>query len=110
MSNTKVKSCQNCNSENLRFYNVSFGLMPVKRYAQCLDCAGRMEVKRREPPEHYNQKIEPWDVIEAWGLDFWEGNAIKYICRAGKKKNTPALDDYKKAITYLEYCIEKYSK
>ncbi len=66
-------------------------------------------MSRRNPPEHYDQSIEPWDVIAAWDLNFWEGNAIKYICRAGKKKNTPALDDYRKAINYLEYCIEKHS-
>ena len=63
--------------------------------------------KREDPPEHYDQKIQPWDVIDAWKLDFWEGNAVKYICRAGKKENNTAVDDYRKAITYLNECIQR---
>jgi len=62
---------------------------------------------RRKPPEHYDRGLEPWDVISAWGLDFWEGNAIKYICRAGRKENNTAIEDYQKAITYLEECVRK---
>jgi hypothetical protein len=106
-SNTNISSCESCDSENLRYYSASFGKMPVKKYVQCLDCAWSREVQRREPPKHYDQKIEPWDVIDAWRLDFWEGNAVKYICRAGKKEDNTAIQDYEKAITYLEECIRR---
>lgn len=34
---------------------------------------------------HYHLCIEPIDVIEAWGLNYHLGNAVKYIARAGKK-------------------------
>ena len=105
--NTNISECRNCNSENLRRYSASFGKMPVKHYIQCMDCAWSKEVKRQEPPKHYDQKIQPWDAIDAWNLDFWEGNAVKYICRAGKKENNTAVQDYKKAITYLEECIRR---
>ena len=37
------------------------------------------------PAYYKDRKIEPIDVIEAWGLDFCLGNAVKYIARAGKK-------------------------
>lgn len=57
-------------------------------------------------PDHYQgDGMQPFDVIEAFGLDFWAGNVIKYLCRAGKKG--PALDDLKKARHYLDYMIAK---
>jgi hypothetical protein len=54
-------------------------------------------------PEHYRgARIEPWDFIEAQQLDFFLGNAVKYICRAGKKPGESAHDDLSKAIVYLQ--------
>jgi hypothetical protein len=59
-------------------------------------------------PDHYNTKsdYEPLKVIRAWGVGFELGNVLKYIARAGKKDLTPALDDLKKAHTYLALYIE----
>ena len=55
---------------------------------------------------HYkNRGIEPWDIIEAWDLDFFEGNAIKYILR--RKPGTLRTLDLQKAIHYLEKCLER---
>lgn len=55
---------------------------------------------------HYKHRgIEPWDIIEAWDLDFFEGNAIKYILR--RKPDTPRTLDLQKAIHYLEKCLER---
>lgn len=60
-------------------------------------------------PSHYNQgKFEVWDVIEDWNLDFFLGNVIKYIARAGHKCD--ALEDLKKAQNYLEEYIERMEK
>lgn len=60
-------------------------------------------------PSHYNQgKFEVWDVIEDWNLDFFLGNVIKYIARAGHKGD--ALEDLKKAQNYLEEYIERMEK
>ena len=109
-SNTNPTNCSSCQSEILRFYSSSFGKMPVKKYVQCLDCAWSKEVnymERRDPPKHYSKKIQPWDVIDNWDLDFWDGNAIKYICRAGKKDGNTAIEDYQKAINYLEESIRR---
>ena len=55
-------------------------------------------------PDHYNAgKIEVIDAIEDWGLDFIEGNVVKYITRAKHKGNT--LGDLRKARWYLDYRI-----
>ena len=59
---------------------------------------------RQEGGNHYQKhKIQPWDIIEEYNLDFWAGNAIKYILR--DKGNR--LEDLKKARHYLDYLIEK---
>lgn len=54
-------------------------------------------------PDYYNDsKISPIDVIEDWGLDFCLGSALKYIKRAGKKKDNSLLQDLKKVKWYIE--------
>jgi hypothetical protein len=59
-------------------------------------------------PNHYSpgSAYEPLKVIRAWGLGFELGNVLKYIARAGKKPLAPALDDLRKAQTYLSLYIE----
>ena len=54
-------------------------------------------------PPHYGGADNPFEaikVIEAWGLGFSLGNAVKYISRAGKKGDR--LEDLKKARWYLD--------
>lgn len=53
-------------------------------------------------PAHYTYSdIEPWQVIEAWGLDYFLGNVVKYLSRY-QRKGKP-LEDIEKAIAYLEH-------
>lgn len=57
--------------------------------------------------DHYKKHaIQPWDVIEDYELDFFEGNALKYLLR--QKNNR--LEDLQKAIHYLEKAVERASK
>lgn len=52
---------------------------------------------------HYaNHRIQPWDVIEEYKLDFWLGNVIKYVLRQEEKGG---VLDLQKAKHYLEYAI-----
>ena len=55
-------------------------------------------------PEHYggDTVYEAIRVIEAWGLGFCLGNALKYIARAGKKTGVSDINDLRKAIWYLQ--------
>jgi hypothetical protein len=53
-----------------------------------------------EPPHYCDIGLEPIDVIEAWGLGFCLGNAVKYIARAEHKGSR--LEDLEKARWYLE--------
>jgi len=72
-------------------------------------------------PSHYGGGDNPYEaikVIEAWGLGFCLGNAIKYVSRAGKKVpvvhgtttvvsvEAMALEDLKKARWYLDREIQ----
>lgn len=61
-------------------------------------------------PMHYggDTQYEAIKVIEAWQLGFCLGNAVKYICRAGKKGD--ALEDLRKARWYLDREISRTEK
>ena len=61
-------------------------------------------------PKHYDYKIQPIEVIDEWRLDFYLGNVVKYIARAGKKDNASELEDLKKAKHYLEMKIKILEK
>ena len=54
-------------------------------------------------PAHYggDTPYEAIKVIEAWGLGFCLGNAVKYISRAGKKRSAQRTEDLKKAEWYV---------
>ena len=59
-------------------------------------------------PAHYTDgKIEVIDFIEDKKLGFHLGNAVKYICRAGKKDPEKTIEDLQKAEWYLHRYIQK---
>lgn len=61
--------------------------------------------ERVDHPPHYGGAANPYEaikVIEAWGLGFCLGNAVKYICRAGKKADAATVEDLKKARWYVD--------
>jgi hypothetical protein len=69
---------------------------------------GTKSLTKQEGGNHYLELgIQPWEIIEKNGLDFWEGSAITYILRWRKKGGA---NDLKKAIHFLEFLIEKNEK
>lgn len=52
------------------------------------------------PPHYRRGGLEAIDVIEAFGLGFHLGNAVKYILRAGHKGDT--VEDLEKARWYID--------
>ena len=61
-------------------------------------------------PSWYGSKDDPYEtikVIEAWGLNFTLGNALKYISRAGKKDPSKTVEDLRKALFYIQYEIDR---
>ena len=76
------------------------------------DCTAKASPLR---PAHYGcdgNVYEVFNVLEAWGLDkdFYLGNVIKYIARAGKKDPSKELEDLQKAEVYLKRRIQELSK
>jgi hypothetical protein len=63
------------------------------------DAIADAQAREAIDPLHYTAtRVEPIDVIEAWGLGFNLGNAVKYIARAGRKDDRRA--DLIKAANY----------
>lgn len=58
-------------------------------------------------PAHYviGREYEPRKVIIDWDLNFYLGNVVKYIARAGRKDDT--IKDLEKARQYLTWEIER---
>lgn len=63
-------------------------------------------VPAHTPPPYYAGKdgMQPFDVIDAFGLNFYEGNVIKYICRW---RNKNGVADLRKARTYIDQAIAR---
>lgn len=72
-----------------------------------------MENEQVNHPSHYGGKDNPYEaikVIEAWGANFCIGNCLKYLSRIGKKDPSKILEDYKKALWYLQREISNIEK
>lgn len=67
-----------------------------------------MEKEQVNHPNHYQQGIEPIEVIESWDLNFNLGNVIKYTLRAPYKENM--IQDLEKAKWYLERELQRLKK
>ena len=55
---------------------------------------------------HYQNKIQPFDIIDAWDLDFYEGNVLKYLLRYKYKNGS---QDLEKAKHYLQKVAENHA-
>jgi len=67
-------------------------------------------LNKQEGGQHYNdsERLQPWEIINKNGYDYYEGNVLKYLDRH-KRKN--GAEDIKKAIHYLEAILEfEYSE
>lgn len=61
----------------------------------------------KHSPDHYQRgKIEVWDFIADQNLDYFLGNAVKYISRAGFKKGESRIDDLTKARIYINKAMD----
>lgn len=61
---------------------------------------------KQEGGDHYKRMaLQPWEIIDALHLNFYEGNALKYLLRYRDKGGVESL---KKAIHYIEKMIADY--
>ena len=64
----------------------------------------KVDTENKSATKHYDESVQPIDLIEAFNLGFNRGNVIKYVSRAGRKDNE--LEDLEKALWYLEREID----
>lgn len=58
-------------------------------------------------PDYYNRgKTEVWDIVAENELDFFDGNILKYLLRAGHKSEETRIADLLKARNYLNKKLE----
>ena len=78
-------------------------LNAVKDLDPPINVGGAGVINPPPPPEHYaapdGEGPDPWAYIEAHGLDYWAGNVIKYVTRAGRKDTATVEEDLIKART-----------
>ena len=55
-------------------------------------------------PDHYTRGMETSEYIISWGMDFLEGNVVKYVTRYKFKHG---IEDLLKAQWYLNRLIER---
>ena len=59
----------------------------------------------QEGGNHYlNMGLQPWEIIDKNQLNFYEGNALKYLLRHRLKET--GKGDLEKAIHYINHIIE----
>lgn len=80
----------------------SFGMCSTTCYR--LGYHDPIDLNPVDHPSHYggNTTYEAIKVIEAWGLGFNLGNALKYLCRQGRKEGVDGLEDLRKARWYID--------
>ena len=62
-------------------------------------------------PAYYADNFDGHEVIDITEhLDFCTGNAVKYLCRAGRKDPAKYLEDLRKAAWYVNREIELVSR
>jgi hypothetical protein len=75
-----------------------------------LDMTPKTEDSVNHPAHYTDGQIEVADFIADKNLDFFLGNVVKYVCRAGKKDPAKLLEDLKKAQWYLNYKISQIER
>lgn len=55
---------------------------------------------------HCGEVIQHWDIVSMFGLDYFIGNATKYLFRLGLKGDPK--EQVQKAIHYLQKKLEEY--
>lgn len=64
-------------------------------------------------PTYYGGVDNPYEaikVIAEWELNFALGSVLKYVARAGKKDPSTAVEDLRKAATYLQMEIDRLTR
>lgn len=62
------------------------------------------------PPHYARLSPQPIQVSVDWDLKYLPATALKYLARAGFKKGVNAVDDYRKAVSYINREIARLQR
>jgi len=84
---------------------------PFDKILQAKEIPVKDRIINLDRPKYYGgagNTYEVFNVLEAWELDkdFYLGNVMKYLARAGKKTSNKK-EDLQKALVYLQRRIDK---
>lgn len=65
------------------------------------------DIKQVGGTHYHDMPMSPFEIIDAFGLDFYTGNVLKYLLRAGRKPGVSRLQDLEKAHHYLEEVLQR---
>lgn len=103
-----MKKNENTEKTKVKKENVNQFIVPEEKIKETME-----QKESVNHPSWYGSKDDPYEtikVIQAWGLNFPLGNAIKYISRAGKKDPTKTVEDLRKALFYIQYEIDRIER
>ncbi len=89
--------------KKMEFENIGVGNTALDLFE---DCSADPYIQKTDPPHYQKGQIQVWDFIADQKLDYFKGNVVKYVCRAGSKSGESELDDLMKAKVYVEKAIE----
>ena len=108
-----MKANEYTNAEIVDALGVSDGTVNTYASPQIAQALDYMDDPVNHPSHYTDGKYETIEFIERHGFSFHEGNAIKYISRAGKKDPSKMIEDLEKALWYIkrasnaeDYCPE----
>lgn len=76
--------------------------MDALRYATATPKAATRGELGAAPAHYSNGKYTPWEIVDDWKLEYYCGNALKYVCRH-KHKGTPEQDIQKAIDCLIQY-------
>lgn len=97
--------CKGENRNETDAINEAFALL-VEEYRTAPTSTAEDNDQVNHPSHYTTGKIECIDFIEDKELGYHLGNAVKYICRAGKKDPDKTVQDLEKAVWYLNRKIQ----
>lgn len=98
-----VVVCKHCNM-SYPIHTLHNCLLPETKPLRPID-----SLERQVGGDHYKAlgRYQPWQIIEALHLDFFEGSVLKYLLRWRRKNG---VEDLRKAIHVLERMIEQQTE
>ena len=88
-------------------FDTVFKRNPTTFQFQPLTVKSKPASERQVGGSHYKaggNNMQPWDIVDAWGLDFYEGSVLSYLLRSRYKGTR--LADLQKIRHYIDKMIE----